>query len=120
MYYEGSITVFENIARLELFKAVQEQNQETCEQLLERLSRINDLPPDSEHTVIQWAKRLIIAGRKSLMAQGKTLDEWTSFMWSIQHAIEHEDLDLLADELKIAQSATPPHYPVSYPQVWAA
>ena len=120
MFYEGSLTVNENSLRLELFEAVKAQNKTTCEQLLNQLSSIAQLPADTQHPLMEWGTRIILSGETSLMAQGKTREEWTSFIWSIKQAIQEKDLDLLADQLTMAKSVTPPLYPVSYQQMEAA
>ena len=120
MIYEGSLTVNENSLRLELFEAVKAQNKTTCEQLLNQLSSIAQLPADTQHPLMEWGTRIILSGERSLMAQGKTREEWTSFIWSIKQAIQEKDLDLLADQLTMAKSVTPPLYPVSYQQMEAA
>lgn len=112
MFYEGSLTLNQNIRRLELFEAIRAQNQTTCEQLLANFEAIAQLPADTQHPLMKWGQRVIKAGEQSLMAQGRTREEWISFTWLIQQAIENEDLDLLSDELHIARSNFPPIYPV--------
>lgn len=113
MYYESSLTVKDNLLRLELFKAVKAQNQEICEEILEKMSFITQLPVDNQHSLLKWGQRLILLGETSLMAKGKTREQWNSFIASLKKAMNDEDIDLLAD-LLINQTITPSLYPISY------
>lgn len=106
MFYEGSLSVDDNPYRLNLFEAVAKQNQARCERLLTHFSAIAAMPPDSEHPLIAWAKRILATGKKSLCAQNKSSQEWSSLIWELQKGIANNDLDMLQEVLLTAKEAT--------------
>lgn len=108
MFYEGSISVEDNKSRLDLFEAVKTKQQKACYQLLNSLKHIRQIPCDQEHPLIEWGKRLIIAGEKSLQAQTKNAQEWKIFVQLVEKAIRTNDIELLADELKSTTRPTVP------------
>jgi hypothetical protein len=108
MFYEGSISVDDNKSRLELFEAVKTKHQKACYQLLDSLEHIRQIGCDLEHPLIEWGKRLIVTGEKSLLAQTKNAQEWKIFVQLIEKAIKIHDIELLADELKSTQPTVPP------------
>ena len=65
-------------------------------------------PATREHPLIEWGKRLIIAGEKSLLAQTKNAQEWKIFVQLVEKAIRTNDIELLADELKSTTRLTIP------------
>ena len=99
MFYEGSLSVDEDPYRLNLFEAVAKQEQARCEQLLAHFAEIVAMPPDSEHPLIAWAKRILAVGKRSLIAQTQTAQAWASLVWELQKGIQTEDLDLLEEVL---------------------
>jgi hypothetical protein len=116
MFYEGSLSVDENPYRLNLFEAVAKQEQARCEQLLAHFAAIAALPPDTQHPLMAWAKRILAVGKTSLLAQTQSAQGWASLVWELQKGIGTEDLDLLQEVLLTAKEA--PYIPsaISLPQ----
>ncbi len=116
MFFEKSLTVEQNLYRLELFEAVAKQEQARCQKLLANFAEIIALPPDNEHPLMAWAKRILSAGKKSLLAQNKSSQEWASLIWDLQKGIANIDLDLLEEVLLIEKKPTGIPSAVSLPE----
>jgi hypothetical protein len=116
MFFEGSITPQDEQKRLELFNAVSSQDREQCIKLLNALSHIRTMPPDQDHPLIEWGKRLLnTEDQNPLIASTKSLQDWTAFLQTIKNGVEANDISLLADELGVGNHipAMPFLFPVA-------
>lgn len=101
MFYERSLTTQDDLLRSKLFEAICNQDEQACAILLDRLSHICNLPPDQDHPLIEWAKRLLNA-ENPLLAENKTAEEWVACLDVLQKGVENRDVDLLAYELGVS------------------
>ncbi|WNZ21576.1 hypothetical protein HJG54_00950 [Leptolyngbya sp. NK1-12] len=98
MFFEGCITAPDNALRLKLFAAIRDRNEAACTALLDRLNPIRNMPPNREHYLIEWAKRLLNA-ETPLLAATQTPEAWAAFVQMLQRGVKTHDLELLAQHL---------------------